>query len=301
MPAGYLHKLCARRACQVAGITPVARDVLTLGAQGPDPLFTLGIFPLRLSSRPSKLGNLLHSYRTGAFLTTLCRLAKDAGPVERAYAMGFLTHNALDSTVHPYVYAHSNRENGQYSSTKHMALEKSWDVLYYRREGHERGTPRFMPDAEKTQAHWPQITAFWQRAIAEVYPEEHVTVEMAQQALSGVLRVNRLTYSPRGIKYRIVWLLERLIGKPNLATSQMTLTRPAKGDIINEANAPWRSPFAPDETRTEGLDELFERSVLRAAELLRAANQYFDGELDEGGLSAIIGNIGYDTGLESKP
>lgn len=301
MPAGFLHTLCAKRACAGAQVTPVYPDVMILGAQGPDPLFTLGIFPLRLSSKPSPLGNLLHSYRTGAFLTALCRRAKAAGPVEVSYAMGFLTHYALDSTVHPYVYAHSNRPDGRYSSTLHMALEKSWDSLYYRREGHAKGTPVSMPGAAETRAQWSEIATLWAGAIMEVFPEQDVTDETILQALAYTERVNRLVHSPRGVKYRAVWLLERLIGKPGLATSQMTPVRPAKGDITNEAGALWHSPFEPEKDRNEGLDTLYEAATQRATRLLSAASGYFAGEMTEDALAEVIGNSGYDTGLPSKP
>lgn len=133
MPSGYLHQLCAERACGMAGITPVEGDALCLGAQGPDPLFVLGMFPLRLSSRPSKVGALIHQHRTGAFLCALADRAKRGTAVERAFTMGFFTHYALDSTVHPYVYSQSLDRHGRYSSALHMRLEKRWDALYYRR------------------------------------------------------------------------------------------------------------------------------------------------------------------------
>lgn len=301
MPSGYLHKRCARQACEISGITPVETDVMVLGAQGPDPLFMLGIFPLRPSSRPSKLGNLLHQHRTGAFLRTLCRLAKEnGGDVERAYALGFLTHYALDSTVHPYVYSQSYTAEGKYSSVLHTSLEKNWDSLYYQREGH-KGTPVLMAGVTETRAQWPRIAALWQAAIAEVFPEQNVTVEMIEKALSDADRANGLTHSPRGVKYRVVGVLERIIGKPGLGTSQMAPLHPDQSDITNEAGRPWRNPAEPEEERTETVQELLDTAARRAAELLSAARQYFDGELDIEAFGAIIGNAGYDTGLESLP
>lgn len=299
MPSGYLHKRCARQACEIAGITPVAQDVMILGAQGPDPLFMLGIFPLRLSSKPSKLGNRLHSYRTGAFLCALCRLAKDGTDVDRAYALGFLTHYALDSTVHPYVYCKSYDEAGKYSSVRHTRLEKHWDSLYYQREG-GRGTPVLMAGVAETKPEWPAIAALWQKAIDAVYPEEHVTEAMLLKAFADADKANRLTHSPSGIKYGIVWLLERLIGKPGLATSQMAPRFPTKQDILNTDNASWHNPSEPGRQRNESVPELLDAAAHRAAGLLLAARGYFDGELDATAFAAAIGNVGYDTGLESK-
>ena len=115
MPSGYLHQLCAERACGMAGITPVEGDALCLGAQGPDPLFVLGMFPLRLSSRPSKVGALIHQHRTGAFLCALAdrakrgtgargprlRAEKACGPQRRATRPCKLPHKHLCFTIRP--------------------------------------------------------------------------------------------------------------------------------------------------------------------------------------------------------
>lgn len=300
MPSGYLHALCARRACALSGVTPSQADVMTLGAQGPDPLFTLGLFPLRPSSKPGKLGGLLHEYRTGAFLQALCRRAKEGSEVQRDFALGFLTHYALDSTVHPYVYAHSRQADGSYSSSVHMRLEKHWDALYYRREGH-RGTPVIMPGPKETKPLWPEIARLLSGAINDVFPEQDIDDAKIMEALSGTAYINRLTHSPSGIKYGLVWLAERLLGKPGMATSQMTPRFPSKKDITNEAHRPWRSPFDPDVERTEGLEALYERGTNRAAELLAAGHGCFTGAVGEEELARVIGNFGYDSGMQSKP
>lgn len=271
---------------------------MVLGAQGPDPLFMLGIFPLRPSSKPGPLGNTLHTRRTGAFLRALCRRAREGGDVARAYALGFLTHYALDSTVHPYVYAHSNRPDGVYSSALHMKLEKNWDTLYFQRDGH-KGTPLLMSGVEATQRHWPALAALLAETINEVYPQEAVTPERMLAAFSDAKRANRLTHSPRGVKYRLARFAERLIGKPDLASSQMCPSVPDGGDITNEERVPWRSPYEPERERDESLQMLFDASVSRAARLLSVANEYFGGEVDDGALAAVIGNVGYDSGLES--
>lgn len=299
MPSGYLHQRCARHACRLSGVTPVAEDVMTLGAQGPDPLFTLGIFPLRRDSAPVPLGSVLHKSRTGAFLTALCRRAKDGSGIHRAYALGFLTHYALDSTVHPYVYAHSHRADGSYASQMHMQLEKQWDILYFRRDGHARGTPMYMPGVGESRAHWEDLAGFWAGAIAEVYPQETSSPQLVLDALRYSDRVNRLTHTPWGGKYALAFVLERLIGKPGMATSFMTPPIAPKGDLINGENRPWESPYEPGIRRTEGLEALFDAAVRMAADLLRAAADYFAGETSEGALSAAIGNRGYDSGLDS--
>lgn len=65
------------------------------------------------------------------------------------------------------------------------------------------------------------------------------------RAFADAARVNRLTHSPLGGKYALVWVLERIIGKPCLVTSQMAPRFPLHGDIENTAHHAWRSRMTP--------------------------------------------------------
>ncbi|MCL1965047.1 MAG: zinc dependent phospholipase C family protein [Firmicutes bacterium] len=300
MPSGYLHKRCAERALLVSGVTPVPNEAFILGSQGPDPLFALGMFPLRTSNKPLPHANTLHTTRTGLFLRSLAKHSREKSAAERAFTMGFLTHYALDSTVHPYVYAHSLDAKGRYSSLLHMRLEKRWDTLYFHRDGHA-GTSVVMPGVRESKPYWPRIAAVWAEAVRDVYPDMDLDEADIRRALADTERANRLTHSPRGVKYAFAWALERLIAKPMLVTAQMGAPFLPRADIENNRCLPWRDPADPDHERTEGLTELFERAVLRAAELVKAAWQYFDRAMDDDAFSHIVGNIGYNTGMMSKP
>lgn len=80
-----------------------------LGSQGPDIFFTY-------SAKPTKnnLGRILHDRNAIEIFTALA----DANP---SYTAGFATHYALDSTMHPAVYAY---ESGKRSPFAHQRFEK---------------------------------------------------------------------------------------------------------------------------------------------------------------------------------
>jgi hypothetical protein len=84
-------------------------SVVTLGAQGPDPLFFYGHAPF--SKRPNTkkvnhLGNLLHA-EPKHLLDLMSTMNHDLTKVELSYLLGALTHYVLDRTVHPYVFYHT--------------------------------------------------------------------------------------------------------------------------------------------------------------------------------------------------
>lgn len=80
-----------------------------LGSQGPDIFFTY-------SARPTKTnpGRIMHSRSAVDVFTAL----SGANP---SYAAGFATHYALDSTLHPAVYAY---EKGKRSPFAHQRFER---------------------------------------------------------------------------------------------------------------------------------------------------------------------------------
>ena len=302
MPSGYLHKRFALEACKQADVSITEEDVFVMGAQGPDPLFTLGIFPLRFSSKPKRYGKILHTTRTGAFLCKLCELAREKGDVQQAYTMGFLTHYALDSTVHPYVYAHSLDQYGNYSSAIHMRLEKNWDAIFYQRDGYS-DTPVAMPGVQESQAAWPLLALLLSRAVGDVYPETPLPKEEALEAFQSTVKANKLTHSPGGTKFAVASVVEKLFAKnPYMLTSQISPLYPIEEDIENKTHEEWTPPAEPERVRTESLEDLYQMALYRAAELLRAAQAYMQGkQLSMDALQSVIGNVGYDTGIQSLP
>jgi len=298
MPSGFLHSHCADLALKRANLTVAHPDAFLFGAQGPDPLFTLGVFPLRPKSQPSHYGTLLHTARTGRFLSALCAEAKDATGVERAYAMGFLTHYALDSTVHPFVYAHSLDESGEYQSALHIRLENNWDALYASRAGMKK-TPDAQRDAVvNAKACWEAAAALLSSAMTTVY-ENTLPPEEIIKAYQGTEQLGKLLSSR--FAYVAAYLLERLTRMPKILTAQFFPRKLSKDDIENTARAQWRAVSEPDRLRDEGLTELFEAAIVKSCELLQVSDAFFAGDLSADELAKTIGNAGYDTGLESLP
>ena len=78
-------------------------DAFLLGNQGPDPLFYSVLSP-RLHA-VHRLGNRMHNEKPSelleAFKQSLFVLKEGERGIGRAYALGFLCHYLLDSTMHP--------------------------------------------------------------------------------------------------------------------------------------------------------------------------------------------------------
>lgn len=96
------------------------RGLFDLGLQGPDFFF----YHSYLKRTPIvDLGSALHNQTGREFFARCCQLVRHA-PAEEAFAYlyGLLAHYCLDSTCHPYIYAHTGP-----GSIVHSVLETEFD------------------------------------------------------------------------------------------------------------------------------------------------------------------------------
>ena len=96
-----LYRLTAEA---LIGTDASIREAFLLGNQGPDPLFYAVVLPIPNKARG--IGRLMHRARTAELLDAMHQRFIVRGDMAcRAYALGFLCHYFLDSSVHPLVYA----------------------------------------------------------------------------------------------------------------------------------------------------------------------------------------------------
>ena len=296
MPASYVHQWLATRAWRQLGQDAPPAPLLA-GAEGPDPFFYYRLL-VPAANRPiSALGGRLHSERTADFLMALLARAGGADDDARAYALGFLTHYAADTTVHPYVYAHAFDRAGCYRSNLHCGLEAAMDTWAYHGEG-GRGIPRQMQGvAALSPAQCDGIAAVLTGAVGEAFPEDAPGEAVTRRSFADAVSICRLLHSPSGIKYHLFATLGAWAGQPGLVEAHALSRRLPGGDFGNLARQGWCSPWAPDALRRESLPELYDAAVTRACALLRAAQALWARALSEADMRALLGDQQYDSGL----
>ena len=143
MPALITHDTFGRdvydRRHSFIGGTRDEADAFLLGNQGPDPLFYSVLSP-RLHA-VHRLGNRMHNEKPSelleAFKQSLFVLKEGERGIGRAYALGFLCHYLLDSTMHPFVFFQEYQacdagEPGldrSHGSEVHGVIESEFDEL----------------------------------------------------------------------------------------------------------------------------------------------------------------------------
>ena len=287
MPAIITHHLfgcdvCARDSTLVADGTE--RDAFLLGCQGPDPLFYA--FAATTTPELRRLGTILHTEKTAELLFALKNatelLAPDERSIGRAYALGFICHHALDSTVHPWVFHCQQalcdagvdgltRENG---TEVHTLIEADLDemVLYVKRG-----------ETIASFAAWRTALPLTERAL-EVSSFVHAYLDMNVYGLSvspllfarsvrAYQQAQRMLHAPSPLKRRVLAGLERLVRPYSLYDAMSPRARAhAESDFDNREHHAWIDPFT-GRTRTEGFWDLYDRALDLAGERLAMYDQ----------------------------
>lgn len=296
MPASYVHQSVALDACGSLFSGEAERAALLSGSEGPDPLF-FSLLPLPGGPPSPKVGSLMHTRRTDDFLLALASCCKGSALL-RAYACGFFTHYATDTTFHPFVYAHSLTADGHYSGDIHCTLEHQWETWLYRRQGHASGLPVQMAGyIALSPAQKDEIAVALAAAIEATYPESALSISRVRRSFDDAVRLCGLFRSESGKKYRALGAILAPLKLDAALHAHMMPTDPPLGDIVNEARRPWASIWQPDVQHDEGFAELYDIAIRRAQTLADAALSHMRGALSADELRTLHGGLSYDSAL----
>jgi len=249
MPSVILHTMFGedvisafRAVLPVENIFGDWRGAFILGCQGPD------IFYHSQRSRPVALeyGSLLHrrgfgDYAANLLKTTLSGAETDANS---AYALGLLTHAALDRACHPYIIF----RGGNY----HSFFERILDVLMLKEL---RGLDPACWDQERKLAIIcenppPRLKELIVRSLGEAFPEkllkDRSLARRVDNAFADCARFYSLS-SPSKIKAALCAGTEE--SRPVFTRRSLNYVSPenlpAEIDFLNLNREPWRYPHIP--------------------------------------------------------
>lgn len=232
------------------------RSLYTLGCLGPDVYFFDRLPPTPFHPNQKKHGNLLHKAPCDALARAFSEAAKEA---LLPYVYGFLTHIALDSTLHPYICAlHTGHD--------HTRFEGDIDAIFYARFQDRVPFAALLRRPDNLDALDALITAVSKRVVSAGERGAYA------RSCRKLLRLFPLLFDPNGGRFRFVSGVERLFHKEG-ALSAFLLAAPRRyfDDCMNEAHRPWYALPFPSTERTESVDELFSEAETLAAGMLDAA------------------------------
>lgn len=217
-------------------------SLFSLGALGPDVFFYDRLPPTPFVPNQKKVGNALHHIPCDALIHSLLEHVSDQSA---PFIYGFITHIALDSTLHPYVCARS-------SGLDHTRFEGDIDAVIY---------SRFREQIPfETLLSLPPSIRYLDEVIKSVCKDLNLEVKPGayERSVKKLLNLFPILYDPEGRKYKAVMAIEHAIGCDHkLSSFLLAAPRSAFADCMNENRNLWFAVTFPDVPRKENVDELF--------------------------------------------
>ncbi len=301
MPSQICHVLAGLASRKRAGLhlDPKHVSLFNLGCQGPD------IFAHSRRTKPFALAyaRLLHRGWYGAFCRVAAtRLVKQPSSEIHAWLSGFVTHQAVDRIMHPYIIYRSadlpvRAVPGVSPALYHAFFERIIDVLILRRQT-GRPVASFTTDplfrlSRETGA---VLARFIAETLRTVYPGNTAVDYHLEQRISNAFRDTRYFYhltnpartgmgSPADKS-----AITRFSDRGPAGVALLYPENPDPGvDWLNDSHAPWKDP-ADGCLHFESAGGLFDQAVERAAEVLRCLESILGGTEKAEAIEHLVGN-----------
>lgn len=232
--------------------------MLALGCMGPDLFFYDRLPPPLFTPHRKKHGNALHGVDCALLMHSLLKHATEE---TLPYVYGFLTHIALDGTMHPYVEAH-------HQGLDHTRFEGDLDAIVYREKRDTVPFSEMLRPCSKLSVLDALLVQVSEDCLGCSYPNAY------QRSVKKFYRLLPLLTDPTGKKFRALQKVERLFRKQGLLSGFLLCApREDAADCQNLQHRPWAAPWRPDAVRTESVPELWEEAAERAKILMACVSE----------------------------
>jgi hypothetical protein len=222
-------------------------SVVTLGAQGPDPLFFYGMVPWRVRRNKNQIqsfGSALHNLNPNQTLLKLMETVDaHSSPMWLSYVIGAISHYALDATVHPYVFFHTGFDTfGQLVppfQSKHALFEVLLDVAVLQKYQLDRH--HYHPAV--TLGVSDEQLAFISQQYGLTYAKE-MTPLSYRDAVKDMQRIYQFLFQAKPLKK---FLVKKIFGQHSMPYNLMhpkEITSIMERRLLNESHQPYKHPVS---------------------------------------------------------
>lgn len=277
------------------------------GSNGPDYLFyylVLKPFPgHELNSEITKLGGRVHTEKINDFyqqgIQWLAGLEGEDYTIFKSYLAGHLTHWALDTVAHPYVFHKTGVIAGD-ERYHHFRMESMIDTLMVTlvKKGQLKDYPsyKFVKLSKKEKL---VIAKGYQFIINAIFSKKY-KLKTFITAMDNMYKVLHLFMDSTSIKQKSLHFIEKNVFKdPWIYTKHFVYGEPDhEHDILNLQHNEWNHPSHQEWVYTTSFVDLYEEAIERGVEALNR----LESDINTKGLSLVsfIDNRKYDTGTNDE-
>lgn len=260
------------------------------------------------NKKVSKLGHYAHHHETQNYLLNIVKDIK-TNKLENnkeviAYLYGVITHYALDTVCHPYIFyktgVYRKKEKWTHKfKGEHNHIEKDLDAIYYQKH-FKRTYNRCNLNKEiiKNPIFTQELTDLITRVYKKTYDEDNIGEEYIK-SIKGCKLINTLVIHDRfGIKRALYYLIDIITRhKFGYISSYSTHILKPKQSWLNNEHKEWNHPCFKEKKYTYSFNDLYKQSITKSIKIIREVDKvlYEKGSIKD--LKEYIPNDDYATGI----
>jgi hypothetical protein len=255
-------------------------SVVTLGAQGPDPLFFYGMVPWRKRKNKHQIqnfGSSLHNLNPNITLLKLMETVDaQSTPMWLSYVIGAISHYALDTTVHPYVFFHTGFDAfGQLVppfQSKHALFEVLLDVAVLQKYQLDRH--HYHPAV--TLGVSEEQLSFISQQYSKTYSNDLGKLSY-HDAVNDMQRIYQFLFHAKPMKKHLV---KTILGKGSMPYNLMhpkDIPSTMERRLLNESHSPFMHPVTGEKFHDD-LEQMIEKALTLLLHLVDLLKMRFNNE-----------------------
>ncbi|NLC54634.1 MAG: zinc dependent phospholipase C family protein [Erysipelothrix sp.] len=280
-------------------------QAFSVGTSGPDYLFYHSQLPWQNQSIGKKvrdIGGIIHAKKINDWYkiaVNSCINEKDENlkATMISFMIGHLTHWGLDSSVHPFIFYRSDGSTKE-TTYWHYRYESMLDTVMVNK--YRKASIRDYPSKSILKTDNEIETAIYKvyKEATEKTYDLTFKMEYVNQSFKDAKTTLSVLYDPSGFKFKIVSLIERMLGKKWEFSSHIVTDKVAKDeDVLNLNNHRWKNPANPEFISNESFLDLYYKAIVMTNSVLNEFSLVLDGKpIDD--LLSLIANKSYETGLK---
>lgn len=319
MPDILSHLICAEEALKslshdIKATIEANRHIYNLGAQGPDLFFYYKIYPWQNPDDFDSTADLIHKEKTNEFFMNGADFIRNhnlTDPMEFfrvkdkttdahkyfSYLAGFLSHYALDTYGHPFIFYYSGHDGGHNHKYFECILDTILSDIYGSKKSALRNTGRAI--GLKGDERFI-IASYLSSLISQTFNKEVPQAEI-QVAMKDMKRVMMMMFDPKKIKRTGIKAIDRLAKtKGKITTAIYPAKYNKKVDHLNLKHQNWCHPCDESDIRSESFLDLMKTATTYSGDLTMNLALYIIKNIDADALSQSIGHMLYDTGYDAS-
>lgn len=239
----------------------------------------------------SRLFDKAHTEKVQDFFLNLMTYIKEhklyGNAKVMAYLYGHIAHFALDSTLHPFIYAKEISTKKVHLFPTHTTIECLIDDYLLQNLSNYDSINHTLKEGSIFNKTTTQM-------INEVYQltyQHKKTSSIYQRTLWALKFLDRVA----NIKSKD----ERLLNKLLHYKTYFEKNHISKDFLFNSSHQEWQSPFSGKRS-TETFQDLYSKSIIKSLELTEVAHYFLYGNIALKKIKNAFPNISYDTGIDCR-